>query len=206
MAHFHFYQSPALHPRLTGALEEDRAFTSAHSIADALEPGLAAEISTALVALPHQLRYMSEDGLEGICWRCDFALPGPPDPQYPEAFYRLIRFLDRDLPDLAGRITGRRWRNSALGQVGIWTMRKGSWLRLPAPGPRELRCILGLTGQNWPADWGGSLVTDGRQEDTSEMSPIGWDRLHLLRCSSALPLLRRHVEARFAMAVLEEVE
>lgn len=187
-----YLDDPALHPRLLApAAAAELAGAWARSagalrIDDVLQPGLAAELTALLGRFPLGL---TSD--EGVVWRCDVGIPAAVDPQHPEPLYRALRALDRDLPALAGAITGRPWRPARPGWLRLLGWRKGSWLERPAPRDGALHYLLGLTGARWPRDWGGWLALAG-----GESRPPGHDALDLLDDGQALalPLVLRHVE------------
>lgn len=179
----------ALHPRLSGAdgLPALPA-VGAVRIADALAPGLGAELVPFSRSLPHVVA--ATRAPDGLIWGCEFEAPRAPDPQYPPCLFRLVRLVERDVPALLGMLTGAAWTYSTPGRLRVWLVRKGCYL---APGLADsgVRFFVGLTGVAWPAEWGGHLTVAGTG---TTLSPAA-DVLDLVRGAGfELPLVHRHVE------------
>ena len=182
---FSFRNTPALHPRLrTAAGVSALDWTGGYPITDVLEPGLAAEASALLQALPTVIHMEAT----GLFWRCEMEVPLIADAQHPETAYRLARFLDRDLPSLASQLLGRTMVRVRPGILGVCILRKGSWISAVPPAGQVIFRV-DLTGSVWPAEWGGHTSYAG-----SSYAPA-FDVLHLIPDAVELPLVLRHVES-----------
>ncbi|HUH05107.1 MAG TPA: hypothetical protein VML75_24080 [Kofleriaceae bacterium] len=190
----------ALHPRLTevAELEAARAGWPAGGVLrleEALAPGLAAELATWFTRVPLRAGYHADQA--ALTWSFEVQLPHGIDPQYPDSLNRLIGFLDRELPALAGALTGRRLRTPMPGSVHLWVWRRGAYVDdgKPLAPPGGLDVLLGLTGPRWPAELGGHLEVAHSQQ----CLPPGFDTLDLFdRCAFRVPLITARV---YAMAV-----
>ncbi len=183
------------HPRLAGAAERDslrgRWSTGAPlRVDDVLAPGLAAELADWLPTLPLEPRYLAEQ--VALTWACEIQVPDEIDPQHPGALYRLVEFLDRDLPALASAITGQTLVPPIARVVHVASLRRGAYVDAGATlaPPGGIDVVLGLTGARWPADYGGhtewlndaGVVTRRLAPgfDTLDLQPPGRYRVPLL--------------------------
>jgi hypothetical protein len=160
--------------------------TSQSRIEEVLCPGLATELYHHLWQLPLSAGQFDEQGLRGVAWRCSFQVPPEADPQHAEAFYRIRRFLDQDLLELAPR--AQRWARARPSDIDLVVLRKGSFLEFTPPSVDHLGFFLSLTVGSWPMDWGGVIQTE------TDSMPTGWNRLHLFAGKARIPVLERHVE------------
>lgn len=194
---YRFYEAPAIHPDLA---DPARLATLADRwrrdrqlrIERALVPGLAAELATVAGRLPLSAALDERE----LSWRCLIETPRVPDPQTHECLHRLVRFVEIDLVDLVGAITGRSLRAVAPARLDVRALRKGSY-RDPASADddAELAFVLGISAGSWPAEWGGHLELLDDRGAVVARRPPGADTLDLLAPSRVrVPLLTRAVE------------
>lgn len=195
-----------MHPRLRSASAPDWASAleaTGHAlIPDALEPGLAAEADLVLSRLP----FGPEANPQGthVAWCGALMVPPTPDPQNPACLYRLLRFLDQDLPAWVGDALGQPLRPLYPGQLMVWTFRKGGFADAVLPlAPDGIDVFLSVSAQRWPADWGGHLnILDDAGQRAASHAP-GPGQLHLTRgLRVQVPLVVRPVEAVWLRAAL----
>ena len=198
----------AAHPRLAAAAEREalRGRWSAGAVLRidaALAPGLAAELADWLPTLPLEPRYLAEQ--VALTWACEIQVPDEIDPQHPEALYRLVDFLDRDLPALASAITGRSLVPPMARVVHVSSLRRGAYVdagaTLAPPGGVDV--VLGLTGARWPAGHGGH--TEWVEDDgaVSQQLAPGFDTLDLHPPGRyRVPLVTRPVRALAVRTIL----
>ncbi len=186
-----FLRAPALHPRLL--LHPPSLTGDVLCIDSVLAEGLSAELAEVVRRLPMAPTWLAEAGRAGLLWRCAVTVPERPDPQLPEPLFRVRRLLDVDLPALLERMgCGLRVRREA--EIELLALRRGSWLTQAGPA-----ALIGLTGDVWPAAWGGCF----------QVGDIAWstgpDRLTLLAPGATLSVepLQRHVEALLLVVPLE---
>lgn len=189
----------AAHPRLADAAEREAlrgrwSASTALRIDEVLAPGLAAELADWLPTLPLEPRYLAEQ--VALTWACEIQVPDEIDPQHPEALYRLVDFLDRDLPALARTITGRALAPPVARVVHVSSLRRGAYVdagtTLAPPGGIDV--VLGLTGPRWPADCGGHTERLDDDGAVSQRLAPGFDTLDLYPAGRyRVPLLTRPV-------------
>ncbi len=131
-------------------------------------------------------------------------MPDEIDPQHPEALYRLVNFLDRDLPALASAVVGRALAPPMPRVIHVASLRRGAYVdegRTLAP-PGGIDVVLGLTGARWPAEAGGHTnVVDGGQV-RQRLAP-GFDTIDLYAsCNYRVPLVVRPVRTLAVRTVL----
>ena len=201
-----FLRTSAMHPRLRSTSEPDWATTleaSGHAlIPDALEPGLAAEADLVLSRLP--LEPEANPTSSHVAWCGTLVVPPTPDPQNPACLYRLLRFLEQDLPAWVGDALGRPLRSLYPGRLMVWTFRKGAFADAVQPlAPDGIDVFLSLSARRWPADWGGHLgILDGDGQLAASHAP-GPGQLHLTRgWRVKVPLVVRPVEAVWLRSAL----
>jgi hypothetical protein len=195
-----------LHPRLreTDALASLRAAWRDGGrlrVPEVLDPGLAAEIEVVARGIEVSPRIFAAH--EDLSWSVDLRAPVEADPQHPPCLVRLARFLARDLPVLAERITGRRLAIGEPGTLHFWQLRKGAYVDDGGPlaPPGGLDAWLGLTGIAWPAAWGGHVAWAAAEG--VESVPPAFDVLDLSDGGRfRVPLLTRHVRATTVRAFL----
>lgn len=201
-----FLRTPAMHPRLRSTPSSDWTTPLDSSgnvlVPDALESGLAAEAYLVLSRLP----FGPETNRQGthVAWCGALAVPPTPDPQNPACLYRLLRFLDQDLPAWVGAGLGRSLRPLYPGQLMVWTFRKGGFADAVQPlAPDGIDVFLSLTAQRWPADWGGHLdILDDAGQVAASHAP-GPGQLHLTRGTRIrVPLVVRPIEAVWLRSAL----
>jgi len=154
---------------------------------DILMAGLTEELAAVLRILPLKPRFELQNGRQGIWWRCDFAIPNVIDPQHPAPYYRLQHFLNCEAPETLG--TG--WRNSNCELIYLATIRKGSWMEVPAPEEHSVWFYLSIQGGDWPLKWGGAIHLGN---ETIGFSP---NRLLLVSDAHEITVVQRHVECMF---------
>ncbi len=202
-----YFPTSALHPRLQSA-EQQRALAEqwrddgVMRIQNVLTPGLAAELALVCGDLPLKARLY--EAHQDLSWSLDLGVPEKLDPQQPECLFRLMRFLQKDLPSLVNAITGRNLERAEARLAHLWSMRKGSFV--DAGGPLAVRggidATLGLTGINWPTDWGGHLVWQSEGGQAYGLPP-GFDTLDLFDGGRfVVPLVSRHVRSLVVRAHL----
>lgn len=205
--HDEYFDVPAVHPRLSepalvSALAETWRAGHGLVIGDVLEPGLGAELAVFLGRLPLAASFDADE--QGIFWRCSVGMPAL-DPQYPGCLFRLVRFLDVDLPALASAITGRALAPGKPAWIDVQVFRKGSYVdagksRAPASG---VDFILDLTGVSWPAAWGGHMEHCDESGQVRDVRAPGSGTLHLLASARfQVPVVRRHVERLWVRGAL----
>jgi hypothetical protein len=195
------WRDPAARAELAARWREHRSLR----IAGALEPGIAAELAARVAALP--VVPVADPAGNGVWWGCTVALPPLPDPQLPECFYRIVRFFDDDLPELARAITGRRLAPPRRGRFDVRIWRKGSFADgAPLVPPAALEAVLGLTAASWPEAWGGSVELLDADGAVIERRPPGFDTLDLTEGTPPMrtTLLTRHVAVLTVHGLLEE--
>lgn len=182
----------ALHPRLADPRELE-ALRSAWGagvhlrIADALEPGLAAEIAAAAAALPFTA--MHDPAHRRVDWVCQIAMPPEPDPQHPPCFGRLIELADVELPALIAELTGDALEPAEPDRIELRRYRKGSRVDRGGPSHDAIDGLLWLTGARWPREVGGWIEwSDGVTEP-------GWDCLDLFSGGYRVELVTRPVDS-----------
>jgi hypothetical protein len=169
---------------LRAAWERDRMVR----IEGGLPEGLAAELACYLPTLPLAPRLVAQH--LDLSWSCELEVPEAYDPQHPRCLYRLVRFLDVELPALVEQVTGRALAPPRPRTVHVWQLRRGAYVDQGQPlgGAGSIDVLIGLTGERWPAAWGGHLQVGARSlaPGFATLDLLGGQRFHL-------PLLRRHV-------------
>lgn len=201
------YHTPGLHPRLTDPALREQLTQSFRArqwvrVQPFLAPGLAAELAALLPGL--QLTPQLDSTRREQSWRCIVAMPPTVDLQYPACMYRLGALLVRDLPTLVSEIAGHRVHNTEPIHIDIHVLRKGSYLDgRPAPLPAlgspgaGVDFAIGLTGADWPSEWGGHLHI------AKERVPMPWNALDLFGHTAVqIPLITRHVQGLTVMGHL----
>jgi hypothetical protein len=197
----HRLRTPVAHNDLAARWRERPALR----IADALESGLAAELAMWATRLP--LGVMADWERRSLWWTCDVQVPPRPDPQWPECVLRVARFLDDELPGLAGAITGRELTAATPRRFSVRMWRKGSFADGPPLVPDgSIEAVVGLTAATWPESWGGCQEYVNDQGEVIERRPPGWNTLDLADGMQPhrTTLVTRHVAVVTVHTVLEE--
>lgn len=171
---------------LRGAWERDQLVR----IDAGLPAGLAAELACYLPGLPLEPRLVAEH--LDLSWSCELVVPEPYDPQHPRCLYRLVRFLDHELPALVAQVTGRTLAPPQPRTVHVWELRCGSYVDRGAPLAPDggVDVVIGLTGARWPEAWGGHMQIGQRT-----LAP-GFATVDLASGQDyRIPLLHRQVRA-----------
>ncbi len=163
-----------------------------------LESGLAAELSHMLIHVPGTPGI--DESRAELAWRGEVSLPEDRyEPQHAPCLWRLVRFLETDLPPILQAVTGRALKVQSPRKWEVCALRKGSFAEVPSEAPTQehVSLWLGLTHGSWPQAWGGyrELVDDNGVPVAC--FPPGWDTLDLVdsRWRDRIPLVKRPVEA-----------